>query len=149
MRRGDTGVWLRSPKGEWGTELDLRPEWMHLKEGRGDQAEMVMFNAPLDIDAIKLRVEGPRVGTLIPWRATPDGALVKDEERYTALRRGDKGKWWRRPNEQWCALLSNIRDWNDNSWRKPDDMVTIVALNVPATAECSEDTMRNWFDTQT
>ena len=149
VRRGDAGVWLRSPDGKWGTELGLRPEWMHLKEGRGDQAEIVMFDAPLDIDAIKLRVEGPRVGTLIPWRATPDGALVKDEERYVALRRGDKGKWWRGPNEHWSDSLSGIHNWNDNRWRKPDDMVTIVALGVPANAERNADTMRNWFDTQT
>ena len=149
VRRGDVGVWLRSPEGEWGTELELRPKWAGLQGGRGDQAEIIMFDAPLNIDAIKLRVEGPRVGDSIPWRATPDGALVKDEERYVALRRGDKGKWWRRPNEHWSADLSSISKWNENVWRKPDDMVAIVALGVPASAERDEDTMRNWFDTQT
>jgi hypothetical protein len=75
-------------------------------------------------------VTAPKVGDVVAWADVPDGALVRDEQGWHAMRLRNRGVYVGQPGEEWLSA----NPWPDDGrwWWDNGDLrtVTIVALGL-------------------
>ena len=143
------GKWLYTPTRGWDIEREngqIYTWWQWRDAGAPRDYVVIGHVAPTASDEeIKAACQaGPpvsphiRVGDEVLWQDVPDGAMAADSDGCIALRRGDRGKWWKHcggwggTKRSWSWGDKRIAEYRSDTGR-------IVALAVTVGTEDGDD----------